>query len=264
MRWMFEHFWLKVFALAIAAVFWVAVSSERSERVLEKAYDVPIVFGAIPQHLIITQTQSDVVRVRLRGRESLLSTISSQTLEATVDLSDVRAGEITAILRPQALNLPNGVEVVSMNPPKVTFTLEQKRQKAVAIRPYVVGSPPAGLNVGSITADPPTALVSGPASVIRDYTEVSTERVLLTSQARTFSMNVGIVSDRALIRVLEPLNTRVTVELEPLEPPADLTTTAPTSTSPDESARIAPSASAPATKKAAPAGSRTNETTVRH
>jgi YbbR domain-containing protein len=257
----FDHFWLKILALAGAAIFWVAISSERSERVFEKAYDVPIVFGAIPQHLIVTAAPFDTVRVRLRGRESLLSTVSSQTLEATVDLAEARAGDITAILRPQALNLPAGIEVVSMDPAKVTFTLEPKRQKVVPIRPFVGGDPPPGVQLTSVACDPVNALLSGPASVIRDITEVSTERVLVTSRSQTFSSSVGVVSDRALVRVLEPLNTRVTVQLEAVAPPATdsaldtaATSTAPvTSTSGGESARIG-----------RPGESRKNETTVRN
>jgi YbbR domain-containing protein len=260
MKFLFEHFWLKVLALTTAAVFWLAISSERSERVLEKAFDVPIVFGAVPQHLIVTAAPSDSVRIRLRGRESLLSTISSQTLEATVDLADARPGDITAILRPQALNLPAGIEVVSMDPAKVAFALEPKRQKVVPIRPFVTGDPPPGVQLGTVESEPKEALLSGPASIIRDITEVSTERVVITSRSRTFTASVGVVSDRALVRVLEPVNARVTVELEPVEPAAlegqpleTTTSTGLTSTSGGESARIG-----------RPGEPKKNETTVRN
>lgn len=267
MKWLFEHFWLKVLALVVATGFWVAVSSARSERVLERPYDVPIVFGAVPQHLILTANDHDSVRVRLRGRQSLLNAVSSQTLEAAVDLTDARAGDVTAIIRPEALNLPpGGVEVVSINPPKITFKLEPKRQKIVAIRPFIVGDAPPDVRVANITLDPPNALVSGPASVIRDFAEVSTERVVLAARPRTFNVSVGVLSDRALVRVIEPASTRVTVELEPIDtapakdvtPPETSTAASPaTSTSRNDSGRI----DRPEVK---PPAKPPDETTVRH
>ena len=227
---------VKFFALMLAALLWLFVSAERRERSIERAYDVPLALVGVPQDLLISSSVQESIRVRLRGPVSVLRALPIQTLEATVDLSELRPGDWKVIIRPQALNVPQGIEVVSINPANLTIRLEQKRQKLVPIRPYFVGDPPAGSVVTKIDVEPTNALVSGPASVIREFSEVVTERIILSNRGGTFSLNVGVLTDRSLVRVVDPLNARVTVTIEPVTTPID---TALTSTSTIESERIA-------------------------
>lgn len=236
MKFLFGNILLKLVAIVLAIAVWIFVSGERRERVIERAYDVPIVIIGVPQHLIITTPLQEVVNVRMRGRLSTLRALSSQNLEATLDLKDVRAGDITAIIRPQNVNVPDGTEIVSIVPAKITFRLEERRQKFVPIRPFLVGDPPKPLEIGEVIVNPPNALVSGPSSIVKDFIEASTERVLLSGKKSDVSVNVGVVSDRSLIRIIEPNSARVTVTIVPpdlTEEPADSTSTA-------SSERIAP------------------------
>jgi hypothetical protein len=141
-----------------------------------------------------------------------LRALASQSLEASADLSAIsQSGEVEITLRPQHINVPEDIEIVSIRPNKVRFRVEQLRQRAVNIRPFLVGDPPAGFIVGEATADPLLALVSGPASQIVKLTEVATERIIMTGRTNTFVQNVAVVSDSPLVRVISPLTTQVTV-----------------------------------------------------
>jgi len=214
---------LKVLSLFLAFVMWFVVSSPRRERVSERAFAAPLSLIGMRRDLVITTPVPDTVSVRLRGRASELRSLSSQNLEVTVDLGWAQqAGEVTITLRPQAINVPPEIEVVSIDPTKVRFRVEQVRQRVVPIRPFLVGELPSGYQAGEPTLVPDHALVSGPSSLIQKISEVATERI------GTFVQNAAPVSDSSLVRILEPLSVQVTVpvtaEIGPTPPVTDTKT----------------------------------------
>jgi YbbR domain-containing protein len=221
---------LKFLALFLAFVVWFIVSEPRRERVSERAFAAPLSLIGMPRDLIITTPVPDSVSVRVRGRSSEVRSLSSQNLEVTVDISWAQAGEATITLRPQALNVPPDVEVVSVEPNKVRFRVEQLRQSAVRIRPFLVGQLPVGFVAGDPTLLPDQALISGPASQVRNITEVATERIIMTGRTDTFTQSVAVVSDSPLVRIVQPLATQVTVPVAPeVGPSAPAVTTSATS-----------------------------------
>ena len=176
----------------------------------------------VPRNLVITTPVPDNLNVRLRGRVSELRSLSSQNLEVTVDLSWAVAGDATITLRPQAINAPADVEVISIDPNKLRFRVEQLRQRVVPVRPFLVGNLQPGYVAGEPTVQPEQALISGPASQIRKINEVATERIIMTGRTDTFMQNAAIVSDSPLVHVVEPLTVQVTVpvlaEVGPTKP----------------------------------------------
>lgn len=206
---------LKLLSVFLAFAVWLVVSAPRRESVSERAFAAPLSLVGMPRELVITTQVPETVNVRLRGRSSDLRALSSQNLEVTLDLRWVQAGEAQVTLRPQAINVPPNVEVVSVDPNRVHFRVEQLRQRAVPIRPFLVGSPPGGFVSGEPTMLPEQALVSGPASQVRNVTEVATERIIMTGRTATFTQSVAVVSDTPLVRVIEPLTTQVTVPVSP-------------------------------------------------
>jgi len=224
----FSGLLLKALSLILAFTVWLVVSAPRREPVSERAFAAPLALVRMPRNLVITTPVPDTVSVRLRGRVSDLRSLSSQSLEVTVDVSWAQAGEATITLRPQALNVPPQVEVVSIEPTKVRFRIEQLRQKIVPIRPFLIGQPPAGYVGGEPALAPSEALVSGPASLVQKVSEVATERIIMTGRTETFVQNVAVVSDSSLIRVIEPLTTQATVpvsaEIGPTAPATETVT----------------------------------------
>jgi YbbR domain-containing protein len=220
---------LFVLALFLAFVVWFVVSAPRRENVSERTLPVPLSIIGMPAQLMITTTVPDTVNVRLRGRISVIRSLSSQNLAVTIDMRNwAQPGEAIITIRAQAINAPEGVEVVSVDPNKVRFRLEQVRQRVVSIRPFLVGDPPAGYTVGAPTVTPDQALVSGPLSQIRNLTEVATDRIIMTGRTALFVQNVGVVSDSPLVRIVDPQTVEVTVPvIAEIGPEPDSTTAAP-------------------------------------
>lgn len=211
---------LKIVAFLMAISIWMGVSSERREQTFERAFEVPVALVGVRQDVIVMTPIQDVVNVRLRGPVSALRGLSSQNLEVTIDMRDSKPGVARMLIRPQALNLPPNVEVVSINPATLTFRLEARRNKEVPIRPYLVGQLPPGYTyeAGEIGVEPKTALVSGPSSSIREFDVVFTERIVLSGRTSSFRQTVGVVADVPLVRVVEPAAAIVDVIVYPPPP----------------------------------------------
>jgi YbbR domain-containing protein len=206
---------LKLLSVFLAIIVWFVVSAPRREPVSERAFAAPVSLVRMPRDLAITTPVPDTVSVRLRGRVSDLRSLSSQNLEVTLDVSWVTPGDAVITLSPQAMSVPPQIDVIAMEPTKLRFHVEALRQKVVPIRAFLVGQPPPGYNAGDPTLLPDHALISGPASQIRNVTEVATERIIMTGRAETFQQNVTVVSDSSLIRIIEPLTTQATVPVNP-------------------------------------------------
>ncbi len=204
---------LKLLSVLLAFIVWFVVSAPRRESVSERAFAVPLALVGMPRDLVITTSVPDTVSVRLRGRVTDLRSLSSLNLEVPLDLKTVVPGEITYTIRPQLINVPPQVEVVSIDPNKVRFRVDRVRQKIVPIRPFLIGLPPRGYVIGDATVEPDHALVSGPASQVRNLAEVATERINMTGRTETFTQNVAVVSDSSLIRIVDPVMVQVTVPL---------------------------------------------------
>lgn len=204
---------LKLVALFLALVVWFVVSAPRRESISERTLPVPLSIVGMPPQLVITTPVPDTVNVRMRGRLSVIRSLSSQNLGVTIDMRNwAQPGDATISIRSQAIITPEGVEVVSVEPNKVgPLRLEQVRQRVVNIRPFLVGAPPKGYTVGDPTVAPDQALVSGPLSQIRNMTEVATERIIMTGRTALFVQNVGVVAESPLVRVVEPQTVEVTV-----------------------------------------------------
>jgi YbbR domain-containing protein len=223
MRWL-NNIPTKLLAIFLAIVVWFFVSAPRRERASERTFAAPLAFVGMPRDMAITSAVPDNVSVRLRGRASDLRSLSSQNLELTVDLSWAQPGEALITLKPQALNVPPEIEVLSIDPSRVGFRVEPIRQKVVAIRPFLVGQPPPVYLVGDPVVDPMQATISGPASQVRNISEVATDRIIMTGRTATFVQSVGLVADSSLVRIVEPAVAQVTVPVtQEIGPPAPVT-----------------------------------------
>ncbi|MEO8379514.1 MAG: CdaR family protein [Acidobacteriota bacterium] len=232
---------LKLVSLLLACILWWYVSAPRREQVRERIVTASLSLVGVPPSLVITtQDIASSVAVRVRGRKSDLRALASQSLEASADLSSIsKPGEVEITVRAQHINVPEGIEVVSIQPTKIRFRVEALRQRAVPIRPLLDGAAPAGFVVGQAQPEPALALVSGPESQIMNLAEVTTERIIMTGRTATFIQSVAVISDSPLVRVLSPLATQVTVpvlaEVGPVVPVAtDSTGTDTTGTHPQQ------------------------------
>ena len=170
----FRHIGLKILAIALAALLWLVVAGE---QIVERALRIPLEFTNLPSQLEIVGEPPNVVDVRVRGSSGALSRMAAGELVAVLDLRGARPGPRIFHLGGSDVRAPFGVEVVQVAPSNLSIAFERSASKVLPIVPEVEGEPAPGFEIGTVTADPPTVEVVGPASVLDGLTSAMTEPV---------------------------------------------------------------------------------------
>jgi YbbR domain-containing protein len=113
-----------------------------------------------------------VSQIRYVAPADLGLRIDAKSFQATVDLANVdpSVGHLAAVVRVVALD--DRVQVIDFQPQQITITLDRLTSRSVPIRPVIVGTVPAGLDIGTPTTDQPNAQVTGPQGLVSRVAEV--------------------------------------------------------------------------------------------
>jgi YbbR domain-containing protein len=208
----FRHFGLKVLSIVLAVLIWLIVSGE---QIVERALRIPLEFTNLAPELELVGDTPTVVDVRVRGSSGALSRVAAGELVAVLDLRTARPGRRLVHLTENDVRVPFGIEVVQISPSNVSITLETSAAKLVPVVPELEGEPRAGYVVGTVTADPPTVTVTGPASAIERLTKAITEPVSVAGAAETITetVNIGVVDPG--VRLVSTVGAQVTVNIMP-------------------------------------------------
>ena len=208
----FRHIGLKLLSIVLASLIWLLVSGE---QIVERALRIPLEFTNLPAELELVGDTPDLVDVRVRGSSGALSRVAAGELIAVLDLRGARPGRRLFNLAGSDVRAPFGIDVVQIAPSNVPMVFEPSATKVVPVVPELDGEPLDGFVVGSVSADPSTVEVIGPASAVMRLTEAITEPVTLTEAGSTIveTVNMG-VGDRA-IRLVSPGSARVSVTIGP-------------------------------------------------
>jgi diadenylate cyclase len=115
---------LKAAALTLSAVLWSVTFLTIGTTVRTRV--VPIEFTRLPRGLVIASQSSESVEIQVRGSSWLLDSVNLETMAATLDLAQLRAGTHTFVVGPEKVNVPPGMSVVNIEPRQVTVRLERQ------------------------------------------------------------------------------------------------------------------------------------------
>lgn len=209
----FRHIGLKVVSIALASLLWLIVSGE---QIVERSLRVPIEFTNLPPQLEMVGEPPNVADVRIRGSSGALSRIAAGELVTIIDLRTARSGQRLFHLTTADVRAPFGIEVVQITPSNVSIRFEPSISKIVPVVPGVEGEPARGFVVGTVTAEPPTVELVGPASALSGVTDAITEPVSVAGATRTVvETAVTVGSPDPLVRLRQPVSARVTVNITP-------------------------------------------------
>lgn len=124
-----QNFAIKLMSLLIAIGLWLTVARS---PVAEVVMNVPIVFHRVPDQLEIQSTSSTETQVRVRGPERQVSRLRSTDVSTHLDLANVSPGSRTFDMSPANVRVPQGLEVVQVEPPRVTVIMVRSGERAPA------------------------------------------------------------------------------------------------------------------------------------
>ncbi len=213
MRLLPRHPGTLLLALVLACLVWYASARDRRERISERQLDASLTLVNVPADMVITSEVPRFLSLRVRGPLSQLRALEPAQTGVVIDLRGVGEGEREFPVETRNVAVPEGVEVLAVSPSTVPLRLERLTSRRVPIKTTLVGKPAEGMMVVTVAAEPAEALLSGPRLQLEALATVATEPVSVDGADGIITALVGLRSPNPLMRVVEPLSVRVTVQI---------------------------------------------------
>ncbi len=203
-----KDLWLKIFSLVFAVFLWLSIVGGESA---EELFVVPLTIRNIPENMIISSDVIDFVNVQVRGQQALLRTLKPRQINVELNLQDAVEGDNNVTLFPEEVTLPDGLNVVRINPSQLTIKMDRLHDKVLPVVPTFMGTPAAGYETGKVTATPDRVAVMGLQHVLREVVRIETKHIDLFGKERSFSQEVGLNSPNGNILIKGGHTVRVDV-----------------------------------------------------
>jgi len=209
---------LRLLAVALAITAWFVFSIETREQLSEKVIEATIRYDNFPGLIVVERQES--VRVGVRGTVSKMRTLNPFSVDVSVELSNPDKGVFEVPLTSDNVFLPEGLEVVSIEPNIIRVKLDREAAQLLPVLARLEGEPAAGAKVQYAEVVPSNVLVRGPEDVVRSIGTLSTTPVNLTGHALNFQEQAAVLPPDPLITVVQPavVNVRVRMEIPGSEP----------------------------------------------
>jgi YbbR domain-containing protein len=202
---------LRLLALSIAVGVWFSVSFEDREALSERMVEASVSYNR-PRSFVILDPVG-TVNVRLRGSSKLIRQLNPYQVNVQVDLAQTQPGTVNVNLGPESVLMPDGLEVVSIEPDVIRVELEREVSQRLPVVPRLVGEPAAGSVVEEPEVFPNLVLVTGPESLFSRIQSLSTRPIDLNGHALSFEETVAVVPPDPLIQIVQPFKVSVRVPL---------------------------------------------------
>jgi YbbR domain-containing protein len=202
---------LRLLALGIAIGVWFSVSYEDREALSERLVEASVSYNRPRGFVILDPVGS--VNVRLRGSSKLIRQLSPFQVDVQVELTQTQPGTVNVNLGPENVLMPDGLEVVSIEPNVIRVELEREISQHLPVVPQIVGRPAAGSVAEEPEVFPNQVLVTGPESLLAKIQSLSTRPVSLEGHAVSFEETVAVIPPDPLIQVVQPSKVSVRVPL---------------------------------------------------
>lgn len=116
------------------------------------------------------------VSLFVSGNRSELNNLDVNKIVARIDLTDITDPGVYQ-RRPILETMPEGIQVIQINPQNLEIELSNLDRKIINIEPTLIGSPSRGYVVESVDNNPSRIWVFGPPDILQDITRITTETI---------------------------------------------------------------------------------------
>ena len=136
---------LSLFGLAtvLATVVWITAANEENP-ILEKVYPQPITIEMklLSKDMVVNRSSVNNVAVLIRAPSQVWSTLSTNQINVTADLSNLQPG-LHKIPLNAKVDIPNA-EILSVSPSEISISLERIITRTIPVTVDIQGEPAVG------------------------------------------------------------------------------------------------------------------------
>ena len=173
LRWITLNYKTFLWALALSIAVWIsAVTSADPDETRTLPSVVPVQIIGQSSNLVLGSQIPETVEVTLRAPSSVWNLLESnpQLVSAILDISSLSSGEHSSELQIQVHVRP--VQIVSVSPSTITFTLEPLTKKTFDVDLSLAGEAAVGYQVGESSLEPVQVSIAGAQSQVEQVTRV--------------------------------------------------------------------------------------------
>ncbi|RMH62686.1 MAG: YbbR-like domain-containing protein [Calditrichaeota bacterium] len=204
-------------SFGLALVLWISVSSE---KIYTTEITLPFEVKLASDSLMPVQKLPDQITLLVRGSGQMLFGLNFMRKGVMLDAADLDQSRVVDLR--QSMNLlrmpaSSGIKILQViRPQKLWVDVDRRelRRIPVHIRQNVETEP--GYLIVSQQVNPDTALVTGPAKLIRKLTQIETDSVVEANARYPVRKKVAFLSPRPGIITVSPDNGNVAIVVEPI------------------------------------------------
>lgn len=206
-HWLRSNLASLMLAMLLSLAVWIVASQEQNpvqERDLQPA--VGIAVKGLEPGLLISNDYTKATTLRLRAQQDTwISPLSSQGVLVTADLTGLGPGQHQV---PLSIQIMAQASLVSANPSSIQITIEEEREREIAVHVKKTGQLATGYSSGAEVIEPPRVKVRGPRSAVDLVSDVQATVSLA-------SLQESINTELPLVAVDAEGNTVNKVTIEP-------------------------------------------------
>jgi hypothetical protein len=171
----------------------------------------------MPPGLITTEPLPATVVAELRGSRHALRLVDREALRLTVALGEVSMATgdyVVELTGAPVAGLPPGVQVDDIRPGNLAFSLDDVEERALDVRPVVVGQPREDWMVVGTRVEPAVVEVRGPRAALAGMVAVDTLPIDVSGLLHDRRFDVGLDVPRG-VQVMGSGSVEARVDVEP-------------------------------------------------
>jgi len=201
----------KILAILIAISLWLVANLQHD---VEKNVVIDINYANLPPGLVVVNNPPEKLNLRVRGPRSQLSSINSQNMLFTVDLSNADTGMSMFEITTDQIMPPRDVQVTGISPAEIKIEADTLVEKTVLVEPSI-GPPEEGYEiVGTPEVTPSNARIEGPKNLLSKIKSITTDPVSMKGEKSKFTIEVPLRLPYSTVNILSDNTVKVTIDIK--------------------------------------------------
>ena len=209
---------LSLFGLAtvLATVVWITAANEENP-ILEKVYPQPITIEMklLSKDMVVNRSSVNNVAVLIRAPSQVWSTLSTNQINVTADLSNLQPG-LHKIPLNAKVDIPNA-EILSVSPSEISINLERIITRTIPITVDIQGEPAVGYIASTPIISAEEIIATGSEKEILKLDTINLNMNISQEKDnvnRTFTFSqIGTLASTLDDLVLQPKSTTITIPI---------------------------------------------------